>query len=125
MANSGSGYSGETMILAVMDDLIFGVRIQEAAKRAGEPLEFTATADLALSKAAVQKDTRVILDLNLRGVDTVDLIRRLKAAGVPVVAYVAHVQVDLRKAAEKAGADQVLARSSFVTKIDQLVQPPT
>ena len=112
------------MILAVMDDLIFGVRIQEAAKRAGEPLEFAATADLALSKA-VQKDTRVILDLNLRGVDTVDLIRRLKAAGVPVVAYVAHVQVDLRRAAEEAGADQVLARSSFVTKIDQLVQPPT
>ena len=111
------------MILAVMDDLIFGVKIQEAARRAGQPLEFVATADLALTKA-VRPDTRVILDLNLRGVDTVDLIRRLKAAGVPVVAYVAHVQVDLRRAAEEAGADQVLARSSFVTKIDQLVQPP-
>ena len=112
------------MILAVMDDLIFGVKIQEAARRAGQPLEFVATTDLALTKA-VRPGTRVILDLNLRGVDTVDLIRRLKAAGVPVVAYVAHVQGDLRRAAEEAGADQVLARSSFVTKIDQLVQPPT
>ncbi len=112
------------MILAVMDDLIFGVKIQEAARRAGQPLEFAATVDLALNKA-VRPGTRVILDLNLRGVDTVDLIRRLKAADIPVVAYVAHVQVDLRRAAERAGADQVLARSSFVTKIDQLVQPPT
>ncbi len=112
------------MILAVMDDLIFGVKIQEAARRAGQPLEFVATADLALAKAG-RPSTRVILDLNLRGVDTVDLIRRLKAAGVPVVAYVAHVQVDLRRAAEQAGADQVLARSSFVTRIDQLVQPPS
>ena len=111
------------MILAVMDDLIFGVKIQEAARRAGQPMEFVATAELALAKA-VRPGNRVIVDLNLRGVDTVDLIRRLKAAGVPVVAYVAHVQVDLRRAAERAGADQVLARSSFVTKIDQLVQPP-
>lgn len=111
------------MILAVMDDLIFGVKIREAARRAGEPLEFVANAELALAKAG-RPGTRVILDLNLRGVDTVDLIRQLKAAGVPVIAYVAHVQVDLRRAAEDAGADQVLARSSFVTKIDQLVQPP-
>ena len=110
------------MILAVMDDLIFGVKIQEAARRAGQPLEFVATVDLALAKA-VGPSTRVILDLNLRGVDTVDLIRRLKAVGVHVVAYVAHVQVDLRRAAEQAGADQVLARSSFVTRIDELVQP--
>lgn len=112
------------MVLAVMDDLIFGVKILEAARRVGEPLEFVATAALALAKAG-RPGTRVILDLNLRGVDTVDLIRQLKAAGVPVIAYVAHVQVDLRRAAEDAGADQVLARSSFVTKIDQLVQPPT
>ncbi len=110
------------MILAVMDDLIFGVKIRESARRAGQPLEFAATADLALAKAA-HPGTRVILDLNLRGVDTVDLIRRLKAAGVPVIAYVAHVQIDLRRAAEAAGADQVLARSAFVTRIDELVRP--
>ncbi len=110
------------MILAVMDDLIFGVKIQEAARRAGEPIEFVSKSDLALAKA-MGPDTRVILDLNLRGVDTVDLIRRLKEARVPVIAYVAHVQVDLRRAAEAAGADQVLARSSFVTRIDELVRP--
>lgn len=111
------------MILAVMDDLIFGVKIQEAARRAGELIEFVAKPDAALAKA-VRPGTRVILDLNLRGVDTVDLIRRLKEAHVPVIAYVSHVQVDLRRAAEAAGADQVLARSSFVTKIDELVKPP-
>ena len=111
------------MILAVMDDLIFGVKLQEAARRAGEPLEFVAQADLAVAKARLP-GARVILDLNLKGVDTVDLIRRLKAAQVHVVAYVAHVQVELRQAAVDAGADQVLARSSFVTQIDQLVRPP-
>lgn len=108
------------MILAIMDDLIFGVKIREAAKRAGRTVEFVAQPDLALEKAAGAD--RVIVDLNLRGVDTVGLVRSLKAMGVPVVAYVAHVQIDLRRAAEDAGADQVLARSSFVTKIDELVQ---
>ncbi|MBY0506369.1 MAG: response regulator [Bryobacteraceae bacterium] len=110
------------MILAVMDDLIFGVKLREAARRAGQMIDFAARPEAVLAKAAMA-GTRVILDLNLRQVDTVDLVRRLKAAGVPVIAYVAHVQVDLRRAAEEAGADQVLARSSFVTKIDQLVQP--
>jgi CheY-like chemotaxis protein len=109
------------MILAIMDDLIFGVKIREAAKRAGQRVEFVAQTDLALEKARGAE--RVILDLNLRGVDTVGLIRALKAMGVSVVAYVAHVQIDLRRAAEDAGADQVLARSSFVTKINELVQP--
>jgi CheY-like chemotaxis protein len=110
------------MILAILDDLIFGVKIQDAAKRAGESIEFAATPDLALAKAA-QPGTRVILDLNLRGVDTVDLIRRLKGTGVYVTAYVSHVQADLRRAAQAAGADQVLARSSFVTRVDELVRP--
>ena len=112
------------MILAVMDDLIFGVKIQEAAKRAGVPIEFVAQADLVVRKAAGTPGVRVILDLNLRGVDTVELIGRLKAIPVPVVASVAHVQVELRRAAELAGADQVLARSVFVTKVDQLVRVP-
>ena len=110
------------MIIAIMDDLIFGVKIQEAARRAGQPIEFVAQADLAIAKASAP-GARVILDLNLKGVDTVDVIRRCKNLGVPVVAYVAHVQVELRRAAELAGADQVLARSSFVTKVDELVQP--
>jgi len=111
----------EGMILAVMDDLIFGVKIQEAARRAGVPIEFASNTTAALAKAA-QPGVRVILDLNLRAVDTVDLIRQLKAVAVPVIAYVAHVQLDLRRAAEAAGADQVLARSAFVTKIDELVR---
>lgn len=111
------------MILAVMDDLIFGVKIQEAARRAGVPIEFVSKTDTALARAT-RPGTRVILDLNLRGMDTVDLIRRLKETHVHVIAYVAHVQVDLRRAAENAGADLVLARSSFVTRIDDLVKTP-
>lgn len=109
----------KTMVLAVMDDLIFGVKIREAARRAGVALHFAGDAESALAKA--NPGTSVILDLNLRGVDTVELIRQLKAAGIPVIAYVAHVQVELRRAAELAGADQVLARSAFVTKIDEIL----
>ena len=103
------------MILAAMDDLIFGVKIQEAARRAGQPIEFTARPEVALAKArsfgAAGLGFRVIVDLNLRGVDTLELIRDLKAIPVTVIAYVAHVQVELRRGAELAGADQVLARS--------------
>ncbi len=109
------------MIVAVTRDLIFGVKMQDAAGRVGQTLELVADGPTALAKAS-QPGARVILDLNLPGTDTVALIRDLKAAGVPVVAYVAHVQVDLRRAAVEAGADEVLARSVFVTRIDELVR---
>ena len=39
-----------------------------------------------------------------------------------VLAYVSHVRADLVAAARAAGADQVMARSAFVAKLEQIVR---
>jgi len=109
-------------VLAVVDDLFFSVQITDMAKRAGLPVRYTR--NLADTLAQANENPRLVLvDLNLKQADTIELIRHLKAAhpAVPVAAYVAHVQTDLRQAAAAAGADPVLPRSAFAAKIPALL----
>ena len=110
-------------ILAVVQDLMFTVQISDLAKRGGFTVRYVRQTGDALAQAAEQPDL-VLIDLNIAGLDTVDLIRQLKAArpAQPVAAYVSHVQVELRRGAAEAGADPVLPRSAFATKLPLLLQ---
>lgn len=97
-------------LLAVVDDLFFTVKIQDAAKRAGFSLTVVNNADRAVELAA---DTLVVVDLNTKSLDPVALIKRLKEKHATVMAFVPHVQVELKQRALDAGADSVSARSVF------------
>lgn len=113
-------------ILAVIQDLMFTVQVSNMAKRHGLAVHYVRTAEDALAQAAGQPQL-VLIDLNLAGLDTVGLIRQIKATlpALPVAAYVSHVQVELRAAAAAAGADPVLPRSSFAVKLPLLLQSLT
>src|SRR5215831_2045238 len=103
-------------LVAVLDDLFFTVKINESAKRAGIPVEFIKSEQDALEKAR-SKPVLMILDLNCRSIDPLDLIRKLKSDAatkdVAVIGYLSHVQGDLKQQAHEAGCDRVLARSAF------------
>ena len=110
-------------VLAVVDDLFFSVQITDMAKRAGLPVRYTRNlADTLLQ--AKEQPRLVLVDLNLNQVDTVDLIRQVKALHptLPLAAYVSHVQVELRHAAAAAGADPVVPRSAFSAKVPALLR---
>lgn len=111
-------------ILAVVDDLLFGVKISDAAAKLGVGFRFVKTAEAAWA-GALAAPALVILDLNIRTLNPLELVTRLKGdpgtAGIPVVAYVSHVQVEFRKKAEEAGCDRVLARSTFSTSVPALL----
>ena len=103
-------------ILAVVSDLMFTVKIQDAAKRLGLEPVFVQSQSQALSQAR-QKPALIILDLNHSAADPLNTIARLKAdaetSSVRLLAYVSHVQVDLKRAAEEQGCDVVMPRSAF------------
>jgi CheY-like chemotaxis protein len=65
-------------VLAVVEDLFFTVKINEAAKRAGLSVAFVKSERDALDQAA-GLPALIILDLNFAGVEPVELIRKLKA----------------------------------------------
>jgi CheY-like chemotaxis protein len=106
----------------VIEDLLFTVKIADAAKRNGLQTQFVKTEQDAIA-AAAEKPMLVILDLNANSVDPISLIPRLKELGkIPVIAFVSHVQGELKQKAHEAGADMVMARSAFSTNLPQILK---
>jgi CheY-like chemotaxis protein len=106
----------EKRIVAVVSDLMFTVKIQEAAKRAGVQAVFVKSESEALSEAK-QNPALIVLDLHNSALDPLEVIEKLKAdettSNVTVLGYVSHVQTDLKQAAEEKGCDVVMPRSAF------------
>jgi CheY-like chemotaxis protein len=111
-------------VLAVVEDLFFTVKINESAKRAGVPIAFVKSQRDALDQAA-EHASLIILDLNFASIGPIDLVRKLKSdpalSKIQLIAYVSHVQGDLKQQAQEAGCDMVLARSAFSQNLLQLM----
>jgi CheY-like chemotaxis protein len=112
-------------VLAVVEDLFFTVKINEAAKRAGLSIAFVKSERDALDQAA-EHPALIILDLNFAGIEPVELIRKMKAdpalQKISLIGYVSHVQGELKQAAQEAGCDMVLARSAFSQNLQQILK---
>ena len=112
-------------VVAMLSDLMFTVKIQDAAKRAGLDAVFVKTQAAALARAA-ERPAAIILDLNDAGTMPLELIACLKGddatRAVPLIGYVSHVQVDVRRGAEESGCDLVMARSVFVDQLPLLLE---
>jgi CheY-like chemotaxis protein len=112
-------------ILAVVDDLFFASKITETAKRAGVLVQFATNED-AILQFAPQHPSLIIVDLNLNGMKPLPLIAKLKShpdlQQTSILAFVSHVQGELKQKAQKAGCDMVLARSSFSQNLPQILK---
>ena len=112
-------------VLAVLDDLFFTVKINEAAKRAGLSVKFVKSQRDALDQAA-EGAVLIILDLNFCAIQPVELIQKFKAdpnlQKINLVGYVSHVQGELKQEAQEAGCDMVMARSAFSQSLQQIMQ---
>lgn len=112
-------------VIAVLEDLMFGIKISEAAKRLGLHTEFVRTQEEALSKAR-ELPLLVVLDLNYSAASPVPLIAQLKqdpeTKSVPLLAFVSHVHAELKQKAQEAGAEMVLARSAFSQNLPQILK---
>ncbi len=104
-------------IAALVDDLFFSSKISATAKQMGSEIVFCRSAEAVPADAG-----RICVDLNANSFDPIMEIRKLKSAhSAPIVAYLSHVQVDLKRRAEEAGAEEVIARSAFVQRLPQLL----
>ena len=113
-------------VLAVLEDLFFTVKINESAKHAGVAVEFLKSETDALTRAREAAPALLILDLNCAAVDAVGLIGKLKAdeatKGIFLLGYVSHVQGELKRQAQEAGCNMVLARSAFSQNLLQMLK---
>ena len=109
------------MILCVVDDLMFSVKISSAAKAVQAPIAFERVPRAVLSRIRDERPSLVIFDLNSSRLAPLDTIAAIKAdpdlRATRTLGYVSHVQGDLIAAARQAGCDEVLARSAFSEKL--------
>ena len=115
----------EKKILAVLDDLLFTVKINDAAKRSGMEVQFLKAEEDVL-EGAKQNPSLIILDLNCHSVQPLELISKLKSnpefKQISLIGYVSHVQGELKQKAQEEGCDMVLARSAFSQNIQQILK---
>lgn len=113
-------------ILAVVDDLMFTVKINDAAKRNGFEAVFVKSEQDALDVIQQAAPPLVILDLNSNSVQPLQLISAIKSNGThrktSVIGYLSHVQGELKQQAQEAGADMVMARSAFSQNLLQILK---
>ncbi len=112
-------------ILAVVEDLMFTVKISEAARRVGLQVEFVKSEKDALEKAKEQP-LLVILDLNTGAVQPLKLIGKLKGnsetKGINLLCYVSHLHAELKQQAQEAGCNMVMARSAFSQNLPMILK---
>ncbi|MGD0457154.1 MAG: hypothetical protein ABSC21_05340 [Terriglobia bacterium] len=121
-----SAFTGElSMILAVVDDLLFLSKIQQTAQHVGVAVKSAQPADLP-GLAIQDVPNALIIDLSHRSGKALEVLRTfksdLKTKEIAAIGFVSHVQNDLIAAARDAGCDLVLARSAFVSQLPSLLQ---
>ena len=112
-------------LVAVLGDLMFTVKIQEAAKRVGMDSVFVKSQADALKQAS-ECPAMIILDLNHEPAAPLETIETLKQSeetkGICLVGYVSHVQAELKQAAQDRGCDVVMARSAFSQNLPTILR---
>ena len=118
-----------SMILAVLDDLMFTSKIKTTANQLGVVVAFARSADAALKEMRTHQPELVIFDLNNARTNPLAVVSAMKEdpalASIPTVGYASHVQVDVIDAARRAGVGDVLARSAFTAQLADILSRRT
>jgi PleD family two-component response regulator len=114
------------MIVCVMDDLMFSIKISSAAKSIGGiDVFFERSPDMVLPRIREKRPSLVIFDLNSARMNPLGSLAAMKAdpelAGIRTLGFVSHVDAETISAARTAGIDQVLARSAFATQLGTIL----
>jgi CheY-like chemotaxis protein len=102
-------------VVAFIPDLLFGSNVQGALSAGGHEVELVGTLD-----AGVAADVLVV-DLTADATERIATARAARTPEVPVLAFYAHVEADVRAAAEEAGFELVVPRSRMAREGAALV----
>ncbi len=104
-------------VLAAVSDMIFASKISATATQTEANITFVKSLDKLLEQANNIKPQLIILDLNNPRFDPIEAIKQLKSnenlSLIPVIGFLSHVQVELRRQAQSVGCNYTMPRSQF------------
>jgi hypothetical protein len=108
----------KTLLLCV-PDLMFAAQIEHTAKASGYvPRDLRRHEPLG---AQIKDAVLLVLQLTRAREAWLPMIAAAKAAGVPVLAFGAHVDAETLRAARAAGADRAVPNSQLATELPALI----
>jgi PleD family two-component response regulator len=114
-----------TVILAILDDMLFTSKIRAAARQPGLTLMIARSKEAALADMRTHMPTLVVLDLNNPRTDPIGIVTAMQAdaalRSIPTVGYVSHVDTVTIDAARRAGVGEVMPRSAFSAKLPEIL----
>jgi len=101
-------------VAALVDDLFFQSKMMETARQVGVDLCACSTPEALAAEISAGAPRLVVIDLNAQGnpLEAVQQVLSL-GKGIPLIAYLSHVQTDLAESARAAGCLDVMPRSKF------------
>jgi CheY-like chemotaxis protein len=113
------------MIVCIVDDLIFSIKISTAARHLGVDMYFERSKEKVLQTVRDKRPSLVIFDLNSAKLAPIEMVAAMKAdpalSSIRTLGYVSHVDSDTIERARGAGIDQVLARSAFSERLGEIL----
>jgi len=113
-------------VVAVVDDLFFGAKLQETARRLEIPLVLLRASQDVAATVRERRPALLIVDLQSETCAPLEVIREIKTdldlRATPVLGYVSHVRDDLKAAAAEAGCDEVMPRSAFSARLPDILR---
>ena len=111
-------------VLIAITDLFFAAKVDATLKPLGYTVVKVGSAEEIAATVPEGSTACLVLDLDHRGMDAMQLIERLKGEpGLPVaiLAYTNHGNVDGIRRALALGADKVVARSELSGHLPRLI----
>jgi DNA-binding response OmpR family regulator len=114
-----------THILALEKDLFFSVKMRDTLRHFDMEVKTVRNLPAFEESLRVKDDQEfvlVIVNTATTGVDWETAIRKARTAGLKVLAFGSHMDLDARSKALEAGAQRVVANSKFTSDMPGLVQ---
>lgn len=116
------------MILYLAADLMWSSKIRSTGDELGIPMRPVRSLEMLEARLADSPVRAVVLDLEVPEV-AMQMIHRLRGEratpaerAIRIVAWGAHVEVERLREAEAAGADSVMTRGAFSSRLPMILQ---
>jgi hypothetical protein len=97
------------------DNLLWGPRLAKTVTAFGHEALMARTADVIPSDVA-------IVNLSSSGFPVAELVPKLKAAGIKVIAHAGHKETELHEAGRNLGCDYLATNSEITHKLPQILE---
>jgi transketolase len=107
--------------LLLDNDLFFVAKVTETLRHAGYATRTIRRAEDVASTIERERPVVALVDTQARGIDWRAAIATARAAGVPVIAFGAHVDIATQEAARQAGATRVISNAKLASDLIGIV----